>query len=312
MIAYGLTYPNAGSPLGAPESEFSALVGESLFAVSVRRLRDGYGGSAVQVVRNAGSPDTQAFGFDLGGDLDAAGIVAFCTAGAADGGTVATWYDQSGNGRHFSQGNAGQRPNTVVSDTLVTTGGIPALGFDQALSKNLRISDFAFDRGSLYIAAVATPAQINSLDVIVSQYNTTDNQRSWMLRFSDSATVDTLLSSTGVFDASGGLGLSSVESYTAAQHLIEMQFDGAALLAGKVRMWLDGTELTGSLFPSQSAPITEFFDSTSDIRIGCSMTGTNIQMPFNGTIQEVIAWAGDMSASRAMIAANINAYFGIF
>ena len=96
-------------------------------AVSLRRLTGSYSGPAI-TVRSAGGGTPKDIGFDANGDLDTAALLLHC---GGNSGFVTDWYDQSGNGRRFSQGDASKQPQIVDSGSVITAGaqGTPALRF---------------------------------------------------------------------------------------------------------------------------------------------------------------------------------------
>tara|TARA_S200002703_G_scaffold37901_1_gene33183 strand:- start:1809 stop:5042 length:3234 start_codon:yes stop_codon:yes gene_type:complete len=93
-------------------------------AYSLRLLRAGYTGAAVQVRRSDNT--TQDIGFS-GVDLDTSALATFC--GAGDG-FVRTWYDQSGNSRNAVQYNTAAQPKIYNSGSTILINGRPAVEFD--------------------------------------------------------------------------------------------------------------------------------------------------------------------------------------
>ena len=86
-------------------------------AWSLRKLRNAYGGAAIEVTRTSDSA-TQDIGF-VGEDLDTAALSTFI---GANTGVVSVWYDQSGNSRDITIPSA-KRPTIVSSGTLQTLSG---------------------------------------------------------------------------------------------------------------------------------------------------------------------------------------------
>ena len=87
-----------------------------------RKLRAGYAGSCFKVRRSSDNT-TLDIGF-INGALDTATLLAF--TGSGDG-FVATWYDQSGNGRDVSQASLSNQPKIVSAGVLNIVNGRPAL-----------------------------------------------------------------------------------------------------------------------------------------------------------------------------------------
>lgn len=92
-------------------------------AYGLRRLRTAYSGSAIRV-RRSGDNAQLDIGFTASGALDTAALLAHIGVNA---GSIVTWYDQSGNARNMGQGTGGNQPRIVVSGTLQTSGGLPAI-----------------------------------------------------------------------------------------------------------------------------------------------------------------------------------------
>jgi hypothetical protein len=98
--------------------------GSALFGLSL--LRSAYAGQCLKVRRSSDNAE-QDVGFASTFVLDTASMLSFCGAG---NGFIKTWYDQSGNGRNYSQATAGSQPQIVTSGALTATiGGNPALTF---------------------------------------------------------------------------------------------------------------------------------------------------------------------------------------
>lgn len=107
--------PGASLPLDAiPETNLRG-------AYSFRRLRTAYTGDAFRLRRDSDSAEID-IGFDADGFADTAAIESHCSG---TDGYVATWYDQSGNGRDVTASGAGAQP--LVYDTsdggLILTDG---------------------------------------------------------------------------------------------------------------------------------------------------------------------------------------------
>jgi trimeric autotransporter adhesin len=99
----------------------------SAVAYSTRQLRTAYTGPLLRVRRS--SDNTEAdIGYGADGWLDDAALLAH--VGAGDG-FVATWYDQSGNGRDATQTTAVRQPSIVTAGVVrVDDAGKPQVYFD--------------------------------------------------------------------------------------------------------------------------------------------------------------------------------------
>jgi len=95
-------------------------------AYSLRKLRNGYTGSAIRVRENGTSSEAD-IGFDGSGNLDTTALASHC---GANSGFVVTWYDQSGNAKNATQATAASQPAIVSSGSLI----VNALGSPSVLS----------------------------------------------------------------------------------------------------------------------------------------------------------------------------------
>lgn len=87
-------------------------------AFSLRRLRQGYTGNCIKVRRSSDNT-TSNIGFTANGELDESALTTFV---GSNNGFVATWYDQSGNGRDATQATNAYQPKIVDSGTVVRIG----------------------------------------------------------------------------------------------------------------------------------------------------------------------------------------------
>lgn len=92
-------------------------------AYSLQKLRNGYSGYAIRVVR---SNDSQSLdiGFDSNGNLDVTALINFVTVYY---GRVSIFYDQSGNGNHAIQNAFANQPFIVINGILNTLNGKPII-----------------------------------------------------------------------------------------------------------------------------------------------------------------------------------------
>lgn len=95
-------------------------------ALDLRKIKASYSGPCIRIRASIGGAETD-IGF-VSGELNAADIATHC--GAGDG-FVVTWYDQSGNGKHYSQATTANQPKIYESGALlVDAGGKPRIKFD--------------------------------------------------------------------------------------------------------------------------------------------------------------------------------------
>ncbi len=91
-------------------------------AFSLRKLRDGYTGSAIRVRRSSDNAE-QDIGFDANGNLNTTGLTSFVGSNSA---FIVTWYDQSGNGINLTQTTAANQPRIVNVGTVDQMGSRPS------------------------------------------------------------------------------------------------------------------------------------------------------------------------------------------
>lgn len=114
--------------------------GTALFAFGLRKLRNGYTGSALQVRNSVGAIGNLAF--DSNDEVSASSIVTITTAATgftvgsthtltafANSGdvTVRTWYDQSGGGRNITQSTVANQPFLMQSGSFRLVDGKPSV-----------------------------------------------------------------------------------------------------------------------------------------------------------------------------------------
>lgn len=266
-------------------------------AWSLRKLRAGYGGSAIRV-RRANDNAEQNIGFDALGNLDTTALTAFC---AGTNGFVTTWYDQSGNNKNGVQSSATSQPKIYDSVTgVLTQNGKPTVSFDGS-------NDF-LDCGLLN--AGTKPANYSSMNV--SRYSSLA-----AIRFAfgsvDSGTQGSLSynligirssKSENIF-GDGVIGVTignSVLNHTTNQQLNSAYYTGG----NTIQMYRDGLGLALT-YLSQTASTcagTEFKTS-----IGRPGEGNNFY--FIGDQQENIVYASNQTANRVAIENDIKTYYSI-
>lgn len=116
------------------------VVGSATGAYSVRKLSVSYAGYALRIRRSSDSA-TLDVGF-LGYKLNTPAILSFVGGG---NGFVATWYDQSGNGRDLTQATAGSQPQMVSSGVFTNLlAGFPSLDFTGSMSLDASVASSNF------------------------------------------------------------------------------------------------------------------------------------------------------------------------
>ena len=106
-------------------------------AFSLRKIRNVYAGSAIQVRRSSDNT-IQNIGFTLAGELDQAALLAF--VGIGNNGFVSIWYDQSINGRNAVQATPANQPRIVNAGAVEMANGKPTVTWtNPAATTNQRL-----------------------------------------------------------------------------------------------------------------------------------------------------------------------------
>jgi hypothetical protein len=100
--------------------------GNAHTAISFRKLRDGYSGRCVEVLKDSTGDLTSNIGF-AGNFLDTVALKRFCGSNSC---RIRTWYDQTGNGRNFVQETKANMPTIVNAGTIVRNEGYVIADFD--------------------------------------------------------------------------------------------------------------------------------------------------------------------------------------
>jgi len=254
-------------------------------AWSLRKLRNGYSGSAIRV-RRASDNAEQNIGFDINGDLNTAALSAFCTG---TNGFVTTWYDQASN-KNGLQTAATSQPKIYDSVTgVLTQNGKPAVSFDG-------VDDF-FDCG--LINGGTKPANFSSMNV--SRYSNLATLRFTFGSLDPAASntnsynltgVRTSKSENGFGNGAGGATL----AISTLNHTTNQQLNSAYYVGGNtIQMYRDGLglSLTYLLQSASTCAGTEFKTS---IGRGGEANG----FYFIGDQQENIVYASDQTRQQSI------------
>jgi hypothetical protein len=259
-------------------------------AYSLRKLRNAYTGSAIEVRRT--NLDVADIGFTSTGELDISALLAFTGTGALDNGFVTKWYDQSGNGRNATQTLALNQPQIVSSGSVLILGTKPCMRFDGIndsfnLSSNINVS--TGDKFSSFQIEKKTTS--NSLGI-------------WITPPSGSNPFTLVHYSNQIcyFDVKLNATTADVRNFNLAGNNYNL-FSTYAL---------DSTSLSLAYVNNSLATLDvgSFAESrtTSFARIG----NRNVNEWSNTSTQELILYLSDESANNTAINTNINTYYGIY
>jgi hypothetical protein len=257
-------------PRGILDS-FSGAAG----AYSVRLLRQAYSGAALRVRRSSDNTETD-IGFLDNGDLNTAGLTAFCGAG---NGFVTTWYDQTTNGKNAVQASTTAQPQIVSSGSLITEGGKAALQYD-GTNDGMLTGITALTVGTnVSVFHVAKTSDAGG----VLYWGNNNSRWVWVIQ-------------------SGSSSTSLSDRFSAVPTIFK---NGASQTLSTRGAWHtafgDGVRHLSSLFGQITV------DPWLDFGFG-GYTG----FEWSGTVQEIILFPSSQTGNQTAIESNINTYFGVY
>ena len=262
------------------------VVPDAAAAYSLRKLRSDYTGPAINVYNGTDYKDIY---FKANGSLDTGAISRFC--GSNDG-TVAIWYDQSGESNHAEQTTATDRPKIYDgTNGLVTENGKPAVEFSEG---DYYSTSSAYDTGTsnthFYVA------QSTGLDQRVIDTRGTGALGTvvgWQHKFSNATDVSL------VDDGTTGFLLQNI--IRSGQVLVSSELSQSGLFEYS----------NGVLAASDTSATIGSYDSNNPLYIGANVNGADTQL-FVGKLQEIVLYNTDQSSNRQVIEANINHHYSIY
>lgn len=267
-------------------------------AYSTRRLTASYTGSLLRVRRADGTE--QDIGYDADGHLDESAISTFAGGTAC---TVATWYDQSGNGNDLTNTNVSAQPQIYTGSVFYSIGtGTPVR---KALNFNSDYLEATADlhAGAFYAtSAVVTGSSIGNLHIFnqddsfaggtarVGQYLRTgslnNTARSVLFNTAGTSTADNTANNTVA--ANTAYVISAHGKSSQVEAFVDDVSDGHTSLTGPLR---HGSGL---------------------YRLGANAHTTTPGGLWDGRIAEVIFFDEDMSSGHQTgVVTDIQTYFTI-
>lgn len=295
----------------------------AISAQSFRKLISSYSGPCIQV-RRLSDNTTQDIGFDGNGNLDTSAISSFCGASV---GTVAKWYDQSGNG--YDMAKAVYTTPIIGDEPIIyyNEGGGAAITRDA----NNNVAMYSREPGSTetrglrwLVTETAMPSRISPNYTIIQQYNVYSNPGIGFAELTGGYTA-------GCYET-GGIGIRVIDesgfgkvttstissNRTDPFHITYFFNRGGAFNTGK--LWassFQGGITTG--FPqiwnaSGTYPGDGVFDQAVFMAFSPIYGNSNVLYP-NMTGQEFIYWdipeGSTFTDEQALILTNnINAFYG--
>lgn len=263
-------------------------------AVSLRRLLTSYTGPLVRVRRSSDNTE-QDIAAKADGDLDTDALLAFAGSGSA---YVVTWYDQSGNGRHFSQADTAAQPRIVNAGAVETTNGKPAVAFDGATNYLLSATAGLYAAGAATMAAVMAAAAASN-SVVLAESATGNNVGIYRLMRSSTANWNV--------QSSGNTGTSNYASSSSGNDVFDGLQHQAFYVdsANVINTWKDGAAKHVNLAAPRTSPPT-----VAQTSVGAHKGSSTPANFLNGKVQEIVTWASDRTADRAAIASAQKTYYG--
>jgi hypothetical protein len=252
-------------------------------ALSTRKLRTAYAGSALQVRRSSDNT-TQDIGFDGSGNLDTAALATFVGANSA---FVSKWYDQSGAGADAVQATNANQPrirNAGTNDLISTQ---PALNFTSVTHQLISPAS----SGLTNTENISVVAQISSNAGIQALLGSGAAAGSGLeFRIETNTSMVLNAQSAALLGTSTGAAITN-----ATPHVLEASY----IQTGAWAFWADGTA-KGSGSTAQSV-------TAGSIYLGVNAAGD----VYTGTMGEVLVF--DLSGgltNRSTLQTDQKAYWG--
>jgi len=270
-------------------------------AFSLRKLRSDYTGPCIQVTRSSDNTTKDIYFGSYG--VDTQDLLSF--VGANDG-SVAIWYDQSGNGFDVSESTVARQPLIVESGNLVLLDGLPAIRFIRADTLRLsRTSASAILKNSPGIGFFTVSKRTGSSSLggqIASVRQISTGTRAGLFMRQDASNLGLTFGGRRVnTDAFTRVGTGNAFTFdqvigtTVGDYTVQdiFLFQNGVAAGSNLSFATPGN--TGNT--DQQFYIGNF-NLTTDL--------------YDGYISEVILWATNKSSDRVAIESNINSYYQIY
>lgn len=255
-------------------------------AVSLRKLRNAYTGSAVRVRRSSDNAE-QDIGFNGANEIDTAVLKTFI---GANTGYVVKWYDQSGNANDASQSTTTQQGAIVISGAVQRTNGKVSVYFD---------GDDAYNTATvslntyLYISAIFKAS--NNFIIAEHGTNAYDNG-SGFFYFTDVNSSWFFSRSSAFYYCYGSFSWAGTNQVLTT---LSNNSSGAAY-------YKNGVVQNNGIVTGSSLSNTSY---TNNIYL---WSRANTSFIISGYAQETIIWDKDMASDRAAVELNTNTFYSIY
>lgn len=272
-----------GLPLDDVSSNFSS-------AFSTRLLRTAYAGPLIRLKDSVTTVETDFYQGATPGSLNTTsggGGTDALTLYATSNGTVAKWYDQTGNGNHFSQSTVANQPQLVSSGAYVNTqNGHPCVKF--ASQFFTCVQAYTAPSNFTILAVCKATSNVAYMGIFKPDQPVTG----WLLACESTG------AQMGIERANAGVFKTSTFTINTA-FLIDSSYDGSSttlLLNGTS----DANSWSDSGFGAQTASLGAGFQNLTS-------------RAWAGWIAEVIVYSAALSTGdKATVRSDINSFWNVY
>ena len=222
--------------------------------------------------------------------------------GAGNDGRVITLVDQTGGGNDLVDTNSVDRPRIVISGSLVTDGGLPAMDYAGASESSVQLRTAATNSWlagtDFSVFCVANSDDASRVQYVWSNSLLTTGKKRAVYQSATNQLNFIFWSSP----APPNLGSWSSGSQSVISTIASGMLTGETY---NIDFWVDGSAQTGASGSGQLTPDNSYFF------VGERGVGNQLNQDFDGKIAECIVFASDQSANRSAIDSNIIAHYNI-
>lgn len=303
MIGLGLSLvgeSSSASSLISARSGGSFLLDDysgAAAAYSVRKLNSGYSGNCMRV-RRASDDSEMDISFDGNGLVDTSSIASHC--GSSDG-FVVRWYGQDadgeGNGLNATQSTSSSQPKIYdgTSQAVLTENGLPALKwYAQGVHMDSTTNETISAQSTFMVFRMLTSSGTYARMLTHSVNGAHD--------YNAGHTIGRNAGGAGMITSYAGFGDVTASSFSSTNN-------------SRASYIISGTTLTQEIQPldevSTNSSLTSTFSQDAiTIRTIGGSSGFD-QHRFVGSLQEIVIYNSDKTASKTDIDSNIDTYFSI-
>jgi hypothetical protein len=265
------------TPSTTPPPKLLDSYPNAYIAVSTRKLRSAYAGSALRIRRDSDTTQTDV-GFDDNGDINVSTINTFCSG---TGCAVVTWYDQSGNARNLLA-DPSSAPKIYLSGSATTI--------------NNKVSPY-FNGGNFIGVGGLSPGSVSLASWFNLGYRTGGSNPAYIIGMDPGNKIE-LANTLGIVDAGatvGSFGTAFSTGLTQSSVLRE---------SGNSKAYINGTQ-SSTTNTTGLSNLTGSWGLTLGVNSG---TGGEYWV---GYLPEWVLYVGrKQSSNRAGIDANQKSYWG--